>query len=211
MPINETVLVSIYSVYPRHESRKDALASIEKALMRICEGEIDGKPRSEAEAIEYLRQRTFEARVALGSREKKYIPHPTSYFNQARYLIEQPKNVLPEDLDSCAEILSLYPGAPSLDSILLHPDSYIRPLLAVERALSSIGFSPDARVAYLRARTRLYYGCVAQWPPEDRRFIPNAERWFNERRFEQDESAWRRNAGPDYHAERDQIRRLNEG
>ena len=210
----EVILESIYALYPNRQDRKTSLKRIAEALTRICDGEIDGNPRMATEAIEWLRNRTNDARVAMNGKEKKWIPHSATWFNQRRYL--RPKVVfgdsLPEDLEACINILALYPKMPSQAVIRGNVESFILAITAISKALSII--NPDHLLAYdeLSRRVRLYAIAVQQWPQDQLQYVPNPKRFFDERRWEQDEALWKRNilASPAWEAEREQIFRILE-
>src|SRR5271168_1590089 len=96
-------LLSIYKLYPRKMAKAKAICEIRGALNRICDGEIDGKDRTMEEAIEYLRGKTEEALTTFAGRDKKYIPHPTTYYHQSRYLRPAPQQAdVPTRFDECA-------------------------------------------------------------------------------------------------------------
>jgi hypothetical protein len=59
-------------------------------------------------------------------------------------------------------------------------------LRAIERAM---GKTPAVR---LFALTRAYAEAVAQWPPEDRKFIPHPATWFNRGSYDDDPQNWKR-------------------
>lgn len=51
-------------------------------------------------------------------------------------------------------------------------------------------------VEYIEVKTRAYAEAVAKWSPEDRKFIPDPVRWFKRGNYEDDPTAWERNATP---------------
>lgn len=199
----ESALDSIYVLYPNKHDRKTSLKRIAEALDRICNGEIDGEMWSMKDAIACLRQKTEEARVAFYGREKKWIPHSTTFYHQRRYLrANADPEELPVQLDASVNILASYPTSPGQPVIRSDVKAWLPALKAIDKALKVMPFLE------LHKRVKLYRDCVAEWSKEDQRFIPNAKRWFDEHRFNQDESQWRRNATPVYQDERDQIRRI---
>jgi hypothetical protein len=195
--------MSVYVIYPNKQDRKTSLKRIEEALNRICEGEIDGSPRTPEEALKFLREKTEEARVAFYGREKKWIPHSTTFFFQSRYLRT---NAAPEDLPSQLEaaitILSSYPTAPSQIKIRADVKAFAPALKAIDKALNSIS------MVDLTKRVKLYRDAVSAWPKEDWRYIPNPAKWFAESRFLQDEQLWQKKLLGNWQAEREQIARL---
>lgn len=200
----EAALDSIYKLYPRKENRKMALKRINEALNRISMGEIDGKPRTIAEAVTFLRAKTEEARQEYAGRDEKWIPHPSTYFHGRRYLRVELQRELPDNLGLCIGILSSYPLMPSAEHIGKDPKSFLPALLAIDKAINDVGAGP-----LLTAVCRYAY-CVMQWPVEDRQFVPSAKRFFDERRFEQSESQWQRRTFNGYEKERSQIKRVLE-
>jgi hypothetical protein len=53
----ESVLLSIYNAYPRRTGRPAALKRIAEALDRICQGEIDGSPRTQRRSRRHKQRR----------------------------------------------------------------------------------------------------------------------------------------------------------
>lgn len=199
-----SALKSIYVLYPNKQNRKMSYQRIEEALNRIAEGEIDGLPRTQKEAIEFLRGRTEEARHAYLSRERKWVPHSTTWYNQSKYLSPPgaKQEELPAQLEACVRILSFYPTTPSEVTIRGNVSAFLPALHAIDQALLIIDLQE------LQRRTRHYRDCVEQWGTEDKRYIPAAKRWFGERKFEQDPKLWERKSGNNPDAERDQVRRV---
>lgn len=204
-PWPAAALDSIYKLYPRKENRKAAIQRITEALDRIVSGEIDGAPRTQQQAIEYLRMKTEEARQEFAGREQKWIPHPTTFYNGRKYLRMKTPERLPENLVICIDILSCYPLMPEGQKIGSHVSAFLPALLAIEKAIRDIGAEP------LLKRVCLYAHCVSAWPKEDLQFVPSAKRWMEERRYEQPEQCWtRRPINGHYESGRDQLRRLNQ-
>lgn len=92
---------SIYSCYPRREGKRAGLVAIAKALERLRKGE-NGPPMTPADAADFLEQRAREyAASPAGSRsDRALIPHPSTWFNQSRYL----------DDSDCWSIEAVQPG-----------------------------------------------------------------------------------------------------
>ena len=203
----ETVLLSIYKAYPRpNVGKKMAMKRIREALDRICQGEIDGQPRSQAEAIEFLRVKVEEGRRQMGAREPKFIPHMATWLHQRRYLrpvIEQP---MPKRMEACVEILAEYPTvlAP------FDPDDYLPALNAIDKALERMERTqPPVNCARrLRSRTELYAMAVKEWPVEDLKFVPNPAKWYAEARYDQPSESWQRQPVNDYVQGRQQLGRV---
>lgn len=201
----QPTLMSIYNFYPNKQDRATSLKRIREALDRIVAGEIDGNPREPAEAVRFLREATNVARVFYLGRNRSFIPHSTTWYNQSRYLrptIEDTQD-LPEDLENCITILSRYPNIASGESaIRANAVAFLPALKAISEALKVLPYSQ------LLQRVKIYAECIEEWPKEERRYVPNAERWFREHRFNQKESQWRRQSRGNYQTERDQVRRV---
>lgn len=76
----------IYANYPRHIARKPALAAIKKALKEA----VKEMPLEYSDAATYLLDRTkaYANHCRSIQKEQQFIPHPATWFNQARYLDE---------------------------------------------------------------------------------------------------------------------------
>jgi hypothetical protein len=215
----EPLLISIYKAYPRPTGRPAALKRIREALDRICAGEIDGAPRTQVEAIDFLRTKTEEARVQMGAREKKFIPHVTTWLHQRRYLrvtLAQAAE-MPKRLKACVRILALYPKMPGINVLTDRVEAFLPALNAINKALESmeenplrVGYSKEEAnaEAYLMDRTALYRDSVSTWSPEELQFVPNPKRWYEEMRYEQDPAIWQRRAVNGFEQERQQLQRL---
>ena len=196
-------LQSIYVLYPNKQDRRKSIQRIREALIRICEGEIDGKPRTMQESVDFLRQKTHEACTAFYGREKKWIPHSTTWFNQSKYLTPNaPPEELPNQLEACVNVLSVYPGQPNQKSIRSDVKAFLPTLKSIDKALESIPLLD------LMKRVKLFRDCVLEWPKEELRYVPAARRWFEEQRWNQPEELWRRNTGSGYEDERSQLGRI---
>lgn len=216
----ESVLLSIYNAYPRKTGRPAALKRITEALDRICQGEIDGSPRTQAEAIEFLRVKTAEARKQMGAREKKFIPHMATWLHQRRYLRPEvaASEVMPQRLVDCIWILSVYPTMPSVGNIRDNVSAFLPALNAIDKALEGmevgldgsrgLQISAENAKRRLQSRTELYAMAVKQWPVEDLKFVPNPVKWYAESRFEQNEQSWQRQSTNGYVQEREQLGRV---
>jgi hypothetical protein len=201
----EPVLESLYKAYPRKGDKKRCMSELIAALERICAGEIDGTGRNEREAIEYLRRQICAANAQMGSREKKFIPLLTTWLHQSRYLRSAMPVELAEISMRAIAILALYPKMPSQEVIAKNAAAYFPAIVAIEQCLAH---QPASYDEYLAERVALYSFWVSQWPKEDLQYVPGPARWFNERRFEQDESQWRRTRGQSWQDDRDQVRRV---
>lgn len=217
----EPVLLSIYNQYPRKTGRPQALKRISEALDRICQGEIDGQPRTQAEAVEFLRLKVEEARRQLGAREQKFIPLPTTWFNGRRYLrpelaqaVEKPKR-----LGDCISVLCEYPNMPNFLNINQNIDAFLPALMAIDKALEGMtinapedshGFAINGINALrrLRSRTEIFAMAVKEWPVEELKFVPNPAKWFSESRFNQNEETWNRKPANGFEQERQQLGRV---
>lgn len=200
------VLESIYKEYPR-KIRARALEHIAKSLDRILAGEIDGSPRTRIEAVDYLRSRVCDARVQMGGRLPKHIPHPATYFGQSRYLRAQATITAElENLDDCKSILQAYPRISLTDANL---DAHMAVLRVIDSHISYLKPSlGSAAASHIRVRVARFAECVFRWPEEDLQFVPGPLKFFSERRYEQDERHWHRTEKQGFGAERDQIRRV---
>ncbi len=213
-PYPESVLLSIYNAYPRRTGRPAALKRITEALDRICQGEIDGAPRTQAEAIEFLRLKTEEARAQLGGKSKNWIPHPATWYNQSRYLRKFKEEAeMPKRMNTCVQILAQYPKSPKADHIRSNFQSFLPALVAIDKALDRIkaqdSWSTDEFAAgYLEGRVRIYAEAVSTWAPVDLQYVPNAAKFFNEARYDQPEQSWQRQPVNDYKQEREQLRNI---
>jgi hypothetical protein len=215
----ESVLLSIYNAYPRRTGRPAALKRIAEALDRICQGEIDGSPRTQAEAIEFLRVKTEEARRQMGARIQKNIPHPTTFYHQSRYLRPvNPDELLPSRLEAAVEILAEYPTMPDVRQIRDNLPAFTPALNAIDKALAAMEKKLESHHTYLlakniarrlKSRTELYAMAVKQWPAEDLKFVPNPIKWYAESRFYQNEQQWQRKPTNGYEQERDQLRNIS--
>jgi hypothetical protein len=214
----ESVLLSIYNAYPRKTGRPAALKRINEALNRICQGEIDGSPRTQAEAIEFLRVKTEEARRQMGARIQKNIPHPATFYNGRRYLRPELTAIVaqPKRMQACIEILAEYPNI-DRHALIDSTDVYLPALNAIDKALERMEKKLESQHTYclaqnaarrLKSRTELYAMAVKQWPVEDLKYVPNPVKWYSESRFEQNEQSWQRQPTNDYVSERQQLGRV---
>jgi hypothetical protein len=211
----EAVLLSIYNQYPRKDGRPAALKRINEALDRICQGEIDGAPRTQIEAIEFLRLKVEEARRLMGARQKKFIPLMATWLNGRRYLRPELAQVVerPKRMVECVMILSAYPTMPVAKAIMENIEVFLPALAAVDKALERKEDEmphvwPEKIVCRLRGRTELYAMAVKQWPVEDLKYVPNPVKWFSEARYEQPESSWQRKPANGFEQERQQLRNI---
>lgn len=211
----ESVLFSIYNAYPRRTGRPMALKRIREALDRICQGEIDGLPRTQAEAIEFLRVKTEEARRQMGAREHKFIPHMATWLHQRRYLRPELQQALeqPKRQNECIQILAMYPTMPGERAIADNLIAFLPALMAIDKAIEAKIRAQPILDEYhaakrLRSRTELYAMAVKQWPVEDLKFVPNPAKFFNEARYDQPEESWTRQPNHGFGDEREQIKRL---
>jgi len=206
---------SIRILYPRKVNKKVECQRIKEALDRICNGEIDGKARSEEQAVLYLRERTEAAKQKFAGRPRKLIPHATTFYHQRRYLQLQQAVSLDglsqERITMAVNVLSVYPGVGKIN--LDDLNAYAALLLTVDEELTSLTKPPsnrDSAYEYLLKKVKLFANCVAEWPQEDWKFIPSPENWFKKKQYEQDARRWIRNgnATSGYQAEREQLLRV---
>jgi hypothetical protein len=64
-------------------------------------------------------------------------------------------------------------------------------------------------MAYLHERTLAYSHVTAQWPEDERRFIPQPRRWYRNERYNDDPKIWQRGSSRPNHATSEQVRRFN--
>ena len=216
----ESVLLSIYNAYPRRTGRPQAIRRIHEALNRICQGEIDGAERTQAEAIEFLRLKVEEARRQMGAREQKFIPHMATWLHQRRYLRPELAFVplQPARLSTCMEILLEYPTMLAVKHV--DPEVYAPALNAIDKALEIMEYRVASRILAhkqlhaarrLKSRTELYAMAVKQWPVEDLKFVPNPVKWYGECRYDQPSESWVRQPNNGFSQEREQIKRILSG
>lgn len=205
----DVVVETIYSAYPRKKgSKPKGLESIRKALDRIVAGEIDGQPRTPAEAIYFLRQATDEARREMFGRMSQFVPHVTTYYNQSRYVRKQEKYV-PEALGECRSILNAYPGVHVTSSNI---DAYMPVLKIIDGCIRGLKVRQgDAAASYIRQRVVRFAECVAKWPDDEHQYIPGPAKFFSEGKYEQHERHWTRKAANGFGAEREQLGRIMGG
>lgn len=203
---------AIYALYPRKENRKSSIIRIREALARICGGEIDGEPRTPAEAIEFLRLQTERARIEMGSRTKSFIPHPSTWYHQRRYLKSAiPEEALPARLEDCIVILAEYPKMPAISEIKGNVDAFLPALCAIDKQLEKWekkGIPAVNCARRMRAKTELYATAVKDWPAADLQYVPNPKKWFDEARYEHSEESWQRKSVNGYEAEREQMSKI---
>lgn len=214
----EVAVESIYQAYPRKENKKDSVAKINKALARICMGEIDGKTRMTDEAITFLRDRTLEFRREVFCRPPKFIPYPGTWFHQSRYLCAPDmEEKFPPRLNDCIAILSLYPRMPDETVIGSNPGGFLLALKSISKALERIERVTERTHNYrveaiakdwLAERTKKYSAAVKTWPADDLVYVPNPARFYGESRYEQSESTWQRKPINGFEQERQQISRI---
>lgn len=80
----EDIAETLYAAYPRKVGREAALLAIRRALSRL-----DGKvPVSGKSPAEWLMERLDAFKKASDGNDRKFIPHCSTWFNQARYFDE---------------------------------------------------------------------------------------------------------------------------
>jgi len=198
---------SIYKVYPRKTGKPKALESIRKSLDRIAGGEVDGTTRSVEQSVTYLRDRTAAFAQAVSTRPPKSIPHPTTFYNQSRY-IRRENLPLPKELATCKAILCEYPGIHVDDT---NVDAFGDMLRLIEQEVEFLRPTHGPMAGkFLQWRVQTFASCVSIWPESEVRFIPNAKTFFSERRYMQDERFWSRTEQlSGYEADRAQAGRIH--
>lgn len=196
---------AIYKPYPRKAGKERALTSIRKALDRIARGEIDGKPRTQEEAITFLRNASHEARKLMYVRQSQHIPHPSTYFNGSRYL-RNAEQEIPESLEECISILSAYPSV-RVDA--MNVDSHMPVLRIIGECIECLQDTHGkAAASYIRQRVYRFAELVARWPSEEMQFLPGPTKFFSEKRYEWPDSRFVRKAASGFEAERSQLLRI---
>jgi hypothetical protein len=208
-PFPEIAIESIRKLYPYPRKKPVEQRRIHEALGRIVAGEIDGQPRSPADAIAFLRERTQGARRMLLGREKKFIPHASTFFHQSRYLRSAVlAEEVPVRLEEALGILRCYPNVVIRGRDL---EAHLAVLRVIDACLAELGPTRGGQAAaYLRERVERYAACVARWDPADLQYLPGAIRFFKERRYEQNPQHWDRKPPSGYAAERAQLQRLTQ-
>jgi len=89
--ITEPIIQEIYKNYPRKEGRGAAFKAIAAALERILRGEDSPGElfHSMDDAVIYLIQRVKLFASSPAGQAGAYTPHPTTWFNQKRYLDDE--------------------------------------------------------------------------------------------------------------------------
>ena len=78
----------LYKIYPRHLGKKTAIVAIEKTLKRLkLELKLEGLEVGNIE--EWLKERVAAFRESPAGNRGNFTPHPTTWFNQSRYLDDQ--------------------------------------------------------------------------------------------------------------------------
>jgi len=80
---HEENLLAIYTAYPSKIGRRKALQSIERAIHRLAHEE---QPMPEDAAVSFLIDAAKEFALSPAGNRGVYTPHPTTWFNQSRYL-----------------------------------------------------------------------------------------------------------------------------
>lgn len=205
-PFPPALLDGLRKRYPHYGrgTPAGALKALRCALVRLTEGELDGKPLAPEEAAAFLRGKIEQARIEFAGREAKFIPHFQSWLNSRHYLSTAIEAPPPDNLQSAIEILALYPTVQHVD-VKMH-----MPVLRIidEHVKFYEATHGSAAAAYIRQRVYRYAECVGKWPEHEKQFVPGAERFFRERRYEQSEDRWARTAAAGYQSERAQLQRI---
>lgn len=89
----EATAEMVYEAYPRHVGRKAALLAIKRAAKDDSKGTLNTARGHGAFTFEHLLERArayAEAVTKWPERDRPFIPHPATWFNQGRYL-DDPK------------------------------------------------------------------------------------------------------------------------
>jgi hypothetical protein len=213
----QSAVESIRTLYPRKVAKGKELERIREALDRICEGEIDGRPRTPEEAVLYLRRQVEIVRGPFLARTEKYIPHLTTFMHQSRYLIVKPNAPIAtleekNKLEDAYEILSKYPGIRITPTTM---DVHLTLLQLIDSQIKTAQTKrPDLPreklVEWFVKRVGYFAYCVSNWPEGERQFVPSAKRFFEEERWANEPATWIRTAKAGYESEREQTRRILE-
>lgn len=198
----DVVLEALRKLFPYPRAKANEMKCLRATLERLTQGEADGKPMNPQEAIAYLREKMAAAGQALAGREKRYVPHLTTWLNGRRYLT--PTLPPPANLEEAIGILACYPTITEVDvqahmPVLRIIDENLRYLQATHGS---------AAASYMRTRTLRFAECVQRWPSGEMQFVPGADKFFKERRYAQDERFWNRNQANGFQSEREQLSRL---
>jgi hypothetical protein len=198
----DVAIEALRKMFPHPRAKTAEMKCLRSTLERLTQGEADGKPMNPQEALTYLREKMAAAGMALAGRERRFCPHLTTWLNGRRYLT--PTLPPPANLEEAIGILACYPTIATVDiqshmSILRIIDEHIRYLQATHGA---------AAASYMRTRTIRFAECVQRWPSGETQFIPGADKFFRERRYEQDERFWNRIQANGFQSERDQFLRI---
>src|SRR6266481_4415358 len=98
-------LMSIYAAYPRKIGRRKALLEIDRAIRRLQNGECGQKLTYQEATAGLLKATTAFANSPAGQ-HFPYVPHPTTWFHQGRYL-DDPESGRMERLMGNQKTLSL--------------------------------------------------------------------------------------------------------
>lgn len=193
---------SIRRSYIWLRKKADEERAIRKALDRLVQGET-GKPMEPEQAISFLRSRVAEERQIIAGREKKFCAHLTTFLSGRRYLaVEQLPP--PENLEEAISILACYPTITVVDV-----DAYMPVLRIIDEHIRYlIPTHGQAAASYIRTRTARFAECVERWPDGEAQFIPGADKFFRERRYEQSERLWVRTQKSGFQSEREQCARI---
>lgn len=205
-PFPDVLLDSLRKRYPFYGrgTPAGAIGALRGALDRLTQGELDGKPLPAEAAAAFLRGKIDQARIEFAGREKRFVPHFQSWLNSRRYLSTATEAPPPENLQEAIDILAIYPTIQHVDI-----KTHMPVLRVIDDAVRFYQATHgSAAAAYIRQRVYRYAECVAKWPDGELQFIPGADKWFRERRYEQDESRWKREFRNGYEADRAQITRL---
>jgi hypothetical protein len=123
--------------------------------------------------------------------------------NGRRYLLTE-QLPPPENLEEAISILACYPTIAAVDV-----DAYMPVLRIISAHIEYLAPTHgSAAASYIRVRTLRFAECVNRWPEGESQFIPGADKFFRERRYEQDERHWIRTKKAGFESERNQLASL---
>lgn len=199
---NDDAVESVRRSYIWLRKKSDEYRAIRKALDRLVGGET-GKPMPPEEALTFLRSRIVEARQSFVGRERRFTPHLSTYLNGRRYL-QTESLPPPANLEEAISILACYPTIAAVDV-----DAYMPVLRIISAHIEYLAPTHgSAAASYIRVRTLRFAECVNRWPDGESQFIPGADKFFRERRYEQSEKFWERTPANGFQSERQQLASL---
>jgi hypothetical protein len=79
----------VYNLYPRHVGKRIAIRAIENAITRLRAGEYNQKPMALEDVYKFIITKTRQYRDSPAGNRESLTPHPSTFFNQSRYLDDE--------------------------------------------------------------------------------------------------------------------------